>query len=94
MLPKAGFDPDGRVWVSWESIGLRAVEERVLLYETKSSPGKPVNVTALDLDQLEKESVQLVDLTPPVFFNSKSRAVMYIQGDSTHPIRLFPGNLL
>lgn len=92
-LPLAGFDPDGRVWVSWESIGSQAVEDRVLLYETKRSSGKPASSTTLDLEQLEKESLNLIDIEPPVFFKSKSRAVMYVQGDSTHPIRLFPGNL-
>ncbi len=92
-LPKAGFDPDGRVWVSWESIGTRAVEDRVFVYETKRSFGKPRSLRRLDLETLEKESLELIDIEPPVFFKSKSRAVMYIQGDFTHPIRLFPGNL-
>jgi len=93
-LPEAGFDLNQRIWVRWESIGSESAEKRLQTFETEESLESPNPGETLDLDQLEKLEGEKNEFMPPVFFRSKSRATMYFHGITTHPIKLFPGNLL
>ncbi len=96
VLPVAGFNENQDVWLKWELVNETGVDYPVIQFDTGSGvlEERAVNANALDLETLEKESKQRFSLDPPVFFRSKSRATMYIHNPTTHPVRLFPGNLL
>ncbi|MBX2868999.1 MAG: hypothetical protein KTR18_10000 [Acidiferrobacterales bacterium] len=96
VLPIAGFNRSQGTWLTWESIGQTEVDYPILQFDTRFGAEGERNdpLTTAEIEILEQESLERFDLDPPVFFRSKSRATMYIRNPTTHPVRLFPGNLV
>ena len=96
ILPEAGQDEAGNIWVSWQSLTDNGYETRTKSFAKRSSL-KMSAAQGMSLQQIQ-QSKSRSDLThqmaPPKEFKSRGRASFYFPDDKQRPSKAVKGNLI
>lgn len=95
ILPEAGMDDSGNVWVSWQTL---TGDGYVNVSKSFSANDKKImrisnSISIQQIEQLKSKSNSDHSMQPPAFFKSLSRASFYFPGDNKRPSRTVKGNL-
>jgi len=95
ILPEAGLDDAGNVWVSWQTLtgdGYVSVSKSFSASDKKTNRiSNSMNIQ--QIEQLKSRSKSDQSMQPPAFFKSLGRASFYFPGDRKRPTRSVNGNL-
>ena len=94
ILPEAGLDEAGNVWVSWQSLSDEGYVDVTRSFEQSSqrglSPAQAMNMSKIK--QLKSRSNSTHGMQPPESFNSLGRASFHFPGDKQRPSKTVQGN--
>lgn len=93
ILPEAGLDEGGNVWVSWQELTQAGYVELSMAYEvaTKRQMAASKAMSTQQVRQLKALSDLENPMQPPAFFNSRGRASLYFPNDRKRPSRAVQG---
>ncbi len=96
ILPEAGLDDFGNVWVTWKRLNGNQYDDEFEVFDlVKHKPGAASNLFDVETIRRYQARVELeYPLEPPVIFNARSRATMYFPDEQNSPTKLFDGNLI
>ena len=95
ILPEAGLDDNGNIWVSWQQLQENEYVEVTKSYERLSRKVMSSRnaVSMKQIKQMKLHSEARNPLKPPSFFKGRSRATMHFPNDHSRPLRSVIGNL-
>ncbi len=96
ILPEAGLDDNGNIWVSWQQLQENEYIEVTKSYQRYSRRQMlPQNaVTMQQIKQMRQRSNSTNSFEPPNFFKGRSRATMYFPNDRNRSSKPVKGNLI
>lgn len=95
ILPEAGMDDSGNVWVSWQTLTDEGYIVRTRSFSAGSRKMMDVrnSISKQQLEQLKSRSAIQHTVSPPPYFKSLGRASFYFPDDRIRPTRTVKGNL-
>ena len=93
ILPEAGQDENGNIWVSWQQLQDDRYVEIYRSFETQSRKKMLANrsVSAQSVKQIRTRSDALNSINPPTKFKGRSRATMFFPNDKRRPSKAVKG---
>ena len=95
ILPEAGQDENGNVWVTWQQLQNNGYVELSRSFEIQSKRRlAQSSATKIDkIRQMKQQSDLGSAIQPPEFVKTRSRATLYLPGNKTRPSRPVKGNI-
>ncbi len=95
ILPEAGLDNNGNIWVSWQQLQDNGYVDITRSYETKSQSKMLTSnaITMQSVTQIKSRSNLDNNIQPPKMFKGRSRATMYFPTNKTRPSKPVKGYL-
>ena len=95
ILPQAGQDENGNVWVTWQHLQSDGYVERSHSFEIQSRR-RMAQISALKVEtikQMKQRSDLANTIKPPASFKARSRATLYFPNNKIRPSMPVDGNL-
>ena len=95
ILPEAGMDESGNVWVSWQTLTDQGYVTAGMHFSAsdRAAAGISNSISIEQVEQLKSRSASPHPMQPPPDFKSLGRASFYFPGDKIRPSRTIKGNL-